>query len=342
MVGLDLADDPVDRLDLRHRIDVGAVDDVQQQVGVEHLLQGRAERLDQLGRQVPDESDGVGEHHRPAVIELAAAGGGIQGGEQSVLHQHSCPGQGVEETGLAGVGVADDRDRRHLAVQPPAALGVADLLHVLDLAAQPGHPLPDAAAVGLDLGLAGPAGADATTASAGPAARLPGHRLTPTAQPRQHVLHLRQFHLRLALPAGGVLSEDVQDQRGAVDDLYLDDLLQRGQLGGAQFAVADDGVGAGGDDGLAQFGGLARTDVGRRVRLVPALDHALEDLRARGLGQRGEFGETGVGVGGAALGPHPDQHHSLQAQLPVLDLGDVGEFGGQSGDAAQRGAVFER
>jgi len=60
------------------------------------------------------------------------------------------------------------------------------------------------------------------------------------------------------------------------------------------------------------------------------------------LGERGQFGEAGVGVGGAAVGPHADQHHPLEAQLPVLDLGDVGEFGGQPGDAAQRSAVVER
>ncbi len=36
-----------------------------------HLLQGRPERLDQLGRQVPHEPDGVGQHERPAVVEFA-------------------------------------------------------------------------------------------------------------------------------------------------------------------------------------------------------------------------------------------------------------------------------
>ena len=64
--------------------------------------------------------------------------------------------------------------------------------------------------------------------------------------------------------------------------------------------------------------------------------------RARGLGERGQLGEAGVGVGGAAVGPHADQHDAFEPQLAVLDLGDVGEFGGQPGDAAQRRAVFER
>ena len=111
-------------------------------------------------------------------------------------------------------------------------LSVADLLHVLDLAAQLGHPLADPASVGLDLGLTGTAGAHPATCAAGAATGLPRHRLTPAAQPRQHVLHLRQRDLRFALSAGGVLGEDVQDQRGAVDDLDLHDLFQRVQLRG--------------------------------------------------------------------------------------------------------------
>ena len=95
------------------------------------------------------------------------------------------------------------------------------------------------------------------------------------------------------------------------------------------------------DDDVAQLLGLARADVGRRVGLVAALDQALEHLGAGGLGQRGQLGQAGVGVGGAAVGPDADQHDALEAQLPVLDLGDVGELGGQAGDPAQRGAVFE-
>ena len=106
------------------------------------------------------------------------------------------------------------------------------------------------------------------------------------------------------------------------------------ELRGAQLAVADHGVGAGGHHDLAQLLRLARADVGRRVGLVAALDQSFEHLRARGFGERGELGQAGFGVGGAAFGPHADQHDALQPQLPVLDLGDVGEFGRQPGHAA--------
>ena len=94
-------------------------------------------------------------------------------------------------------------------------------------------------------------------------------------------------------------------------------------------------------DHLAQLAGLTRADVGGRIGFVAALDHALEHLRAGGLGQCGQLGQARVGVGGAAVGPNTDQHNTFQAKLAVLDLGDVGEFGGQSGDAPQCGTVFE-
>ena len=55
--------------------------------------------------------------------------------------------------------------------------------------------------------------------------------------------------------------------------------------------------------------------------------------------QRGQLGQARVRVGGAALGPNAHQHNAFQPKLSVFDFGDVFEFGGQPGDAAQRGAV---
>ena len=92
-----LVDDLAHRRDLGQRIVIGAVDDMHQQVGVGDLFQCRLERLDQLGRQMPDESDGVGQDQGATVVELAPAGGGLQGGEQRVLHQHTGSGERIEQ-----------------------------------------------------------------------------------------------------------------------------------------------------------------------------------------------------------------------------------------------------
>ncbi len=289
---------------------------------------------------MPDESDGVGKGVQPPAGRLGPAHSRVQGGEQRVLHQDAGAGEPVEQRGLARVGVAGDGHRRHLVALALLPLEVAAGLHARDLPAHLGHLLADAAPVGLDLGLTGTTGGHAAARGAGATAtHLPGQRLAPAAQPRQHVLHLGERHLRLALTGLGVLGEDVQDQGGAVDHLDLDDVLQVDELAGAQLTVADHGVGAGLDDDVPQLLRLARADVRGRVRLVAALDDTVQDEGARGLGEGGEFGQRVLGVVHGAGGPHPDEHDALQAELPVLDLGDVLEFGGQAHHPAERGAV---
>jgi hypothetical protein len=131
-----------------------------------------------------------------------------------------------------------------------------------------------------------------------------------------------------------VLREDVQDQRGPVDDLDLDLGLQLAQLGRRELTVADDRVRAGRLDHLGQLQDLAGADVGGRVRPVTPLHEPFEDLGAGGLGEPGQLGQGRLGLRGAALGPHTDEDDLLEPQLPVLDLGDVRQFGGQPGDAA--------
>jgi hypothetical protein len=215
-------------------------------------------------------------------------------------------------------------------VLPP---GLPALGHLGDLAPHLGHLLPDPAPVELDLGLAGAAGGDAAARAA---AHLAGQRLAPAAQPGQHVLHLGERDLRLALAGLGVLGEDVQDQRGPVHDLDLDHLFEVGQLGRGELAVADHRVRAGLHDDVAQLLGLAGADVGGGVGPVPALDQRVQDHRARGLGQGGQLAQGCLGVRGGARRPDAHQDHALEAQLPVLDLGDVLEFGGQAGDPAKR------
>ena len=72
VAGVDLAQHGVDRGDAA--VDVGRahVDDVQQQIGVDHLFERRTERVDELVRQAAHESDGVGEQHGLAAGQAAA------------------------------------------------------------------------------------------------------------------------------------------------------------------------------------------------------------------------------------------------------------------------------
>jgi hypothetical protein len=75
-------------------------------------------------------------------------------------------------------------------------------------------------------------------------------------------------------------------------------------------------------------------------RSSAALDDAGEHLGPGGLGEGRELAKGVLGVLGGAVGPDRGQHDPLETQLTVLDLGDVGELGGESGDPAQGGALL--
>src|SRR5206468_4912534 len=132
------------------------------------------------------------------------------------------------------VRVAGDRDRRDRVAHALLPLDLARRGHVVDLLAELRHAGVDTAAVELDLRLTGSAGAHAGARAAHLATGLAGHRVAPAAQARQQVLQLRELDLRLALAALRVLAEDVEDHGRAVDDLHLDDVLERASLTGRQ------------------------------------------------------------------------------------------------------------
>ena len=162
------------------------------------------------------------------------AGGGVERGEQPVLDEHARRvGEPVEQRRLAGVRVADDGDRWR-AGRVAAALRC--VCAVLAICAQVGLELVDAAhdaaAVDLELGLARAAGADAAP-PAPHAAGLLRERSALPPQAGQAVAELGQLDLGLALLAVGVLGEDVEDHRGAVDGRAPEQLLEVELLGRA-------------------------------------------------------------------------------------------------------------
>ena len=64
------------------------VDDVQQEIGFARLLERRAERRDEMVRQLSNEPDGVGEQHVRVIAEIHVARERIERGEQPVLDEH--------------------------------------------------------------------------------------------------------------------------------------------------------------------------------------------------------------------------------------------------------------
>ena len=141
--------------------------------------------------------------------------------------------------------------------------------------------------VGLELGLAGTARADAALGprQVGP---QPG-------QARQLVLELGELDLEPALVGLRVQGEDVEDQPAAVDDLDVEQALERLLLAGRQLVVGDEEVEAGLALGRDELLGLALADVPVGVDVAAVLPLGADHVGAGGVGQAGELGERVLG-----------------------------------------------
>ena len=177
---------------------------MEHEVGDERLLERRGEALDELRREPADEADGVGDEVAAAVV-LEAARRRVERLEEPVADGDAGVGERVEERRLAGVRVAGERDRRRLAAAAFLPADVALAAEALEALPQERDAAAREAAVGLELRLAGAAGADAAAEAL--------EVLPHPAHPRQVVFELRELDLELALGAHGVLGEDVEDER---------------------------------------------------------------------------------------------------------------------------------
>ena len=229
----ELRQDVAHVLGLDRALGMGDVAHVQDQVGVDHLLQRGAERRHQLGRQIGDESHRVRQHHPPPRRDLDRPHRRVERGEQHVPGQDPCPGQPVEQRRLARVGVAHQRhhrDVRPLARRPMLAAGAHRLGQRL---ADALDPLVQRPPVRLDLGLAGAA----EKAETAPLALQMG---PGPHEARFLIGQMRQLDLQHALARARPVAEDLQDQPGAVQHLGLPGSFQVALLDRRQRAVDDD------------------------------------------------------------------------------------------------------
>ena len=154
--------------------------------------------------------------------------------------------------------------------------------------------LARAAAVLLQLGLAGAAAADA----AGQAA----HHRVLLVQARQPVTELRQLDLQLAVPALRALREDVEDQHRPIDDLQIGEVRDRVRLDRVQVGIEDQHVGVElhrPDQHLFQ---LAAPDQVFRIGLGTALFEDAHHAHARRAAQLLELVDLPLRAGGRQAG----------------------------------------
>ena len=164
---------------------------MQQQIGVLQFLQRGLEGLDQLMGQLADKSHRVGDDYIQRIADGQQPRGGVQRVEKSVVGRYVRAGDGVEQCGLARVGIAHDGHHGYLVLPPTLALGGADAPHLLQFLLQFVDLPPDVPPVRLQLRLTGALRADGRTAGAA----LPFQMRPHTDQPGQQILILRQLYL---------------------------------------------------------------------------------------------------------------------------------------------------
>ena len=200
------------------------------------------------------------------------------------------------------------------------SLDPAGAVELAQVGLQPGHPLHQAPPVDLELGLARAPGADPTG--------LLAEGVTAAPQPRQPVAQQRQLDLGPPFRGAGVLGEDVEDHRGAVDGRPSEDLLQVPLLGGREVVVEHHGVGVDGQAHLEELLRLALSEIGGRVRCGPALDDPAGHVGAGRVDQARQLVESGLGGGGGALRERHSHQHDALPDLPRDQGVGEGRLGG--------------
>ena len=201
---------------------------MQNQISLRGFLQRRAECLDQMMRQAPDQPDRIREQNGSAVRKFERTRSDIERSKELVLGQDTGIRQHIEHRGFSCIRIADNRSRQDAVLFAAAAEKYAVLLHFAQSMLQRRNPCADMSAVGFELCLTGAACPDA--------AAEPRKCRTDAGQAREPVAVLRKRDLNLAFRSPRPARKDIKNQHGAVNDLAVCQVrdithLHAGQLG---------------------------------------------------------------------------------------------------------------
>jgi len=124
------------------------------------------------------------------------------------------------------------------------------------------------------------------------------------------MLHLRQFHLQLALVRAGAAGENVENQPGTVEHPAFQTPFEIAFLAGRQIMIEDDQFGARSLGRGGSFIDLAAADIQPGIRTITAAAEHSHHFRTRGTGQLEEFGAISLEIGAGELQMH--QYRFLQ------------------------------
>jgi hypothetical protein len=143
-------------------------------------------------------------------------------------------------------------------------------------------------------------------------------------EPRQHVLQLREFNLRLPLPRPRPPGEDIENQLRPVDHTEAKSLLEVPELRRGQLLIADHHVDPLLVAGERQLLDLPASQEGRRVRLRAFLDQAQRHQRAGRRHETAQLIERLIGlVSARPAGRESDECGAFVAIQDVTPDGSV-------------------
>jgi len=120
------------------------------------------------------------------------------------------------------------------------------------------------------------------------------------------VIQLRELDLQLAFGAPRALRENVEDQRGSIDDAARQRFFEVALLHAGEHVIEDDEIGAARGFALGDFGDFAAPREERRVRPFTSTANLGDDARACGGGQCGDLAHA-IAIVAPAEGKRDDQ-----------------------------------
>ena len=161
--------------------------DMYQYIGFAHLVKGAFKGLYKLRREFSDKSYGIAQKER-YIAYYDLSDGGVEGGEKLVLGKYVRLRKEVHQSGLAYIGISDEREPYELAAV--ASLGGHLPVYLRKLFLEPGYPFPYYAPVYLNLAFTHSSAHSYT-------APLPFEVGPHSGEPGEHVVVSRELHLHL-------------------------------------------------------------------------------------------------------------------------------------------------
>ena len=276
----------MDRIKLTGKVIIRCIGNHEDQIGLTNLRQGRFKGINEPVRKLLDETDGIGDRHRPAARQAISTRCRIKRSEELILRKYRRPSQSVKKRRFTSVGIARKSDAERGRSDPLLRLHGPSTLNHGKLASNRSNAVANHASIDFELAFS------LSKTASNATARLLLRKVAPHAtKARQKILKLCKLHLEPPLTRLSVQPENIKNQSGSIDDLHrLSNrflkirLLRRGKV-----IIKDNNIGVEARDEPANLGHFARSDKRPRIRSFEPLRNTSNTLSSSGIGKTFEL-----------------------------------------------------